>query len=42
VDAFVLGHCKVLIGDKVSTYPEVAWWMGKCQAEVVLIETSPV
>jgi hypothetical protein len=42
VDAFVLGHCKVLLGDKVSTYPEVAWWLGKCKAEVVLIQTSPV
>jgi len=37
VEAKILGSCGLLIGDHMSTYPEVAWWMGGCQADVLLV-----
>ena len=33
----ILGNCGTIVGDKDSTFLEVAWWMGKCQADVILI-----
>lgn len=38
LDAQILGNCGLLIGDKLSTFPEVAWWMGGCRADVILVQ----
>lgn len=37
LDAQILGNCGMIIGDKLSTFPEVAWWMGGCRADVILV-----
>ena len=37
LDAQILGNCGLLVGDKASTFPEVAWWMGGCRADVILL-----
>ena len=37
IKAQILGNCGLLIGDKLSTFPEVAWWMGGCRADVILV-----
>jgi hypothetical protein len=38
IKAQILGNCGLLIGDKESTFIEAAWWMGKCQADIILVQ----
>lgn len=33
----ILGNCGLIVGDKDSTFIEVAWWMGNCRSDVILI-----
>lgn len=37
VEAQILGNCGLIIGDKLSTFPEVAWWLGQCRADIILV-----
>ena len=36
IDALLLGKCKTIIASYMSTFPEWAWWMGNCQANVIV------
>lgn len=38
LDAQILGNCGLILGDKLSTFPEVAWWMGGCRADIILVQ----
>lgn len=35
--AQILGNCGMILGDKLSTYIEAAWYMGGCRADITLI-----
>ena len=37
IKAQILGNCGLLIGDRLSTYIEAAWFMGGCKADVILL-----
>lgn len=37
VKAQILGNCGLIVGDKQSTFIEAAWWMGRCQGDIILI-----
>jgi len=36
VDILLLSKCPIIIGTFLSTFTEVAWWMGRCKARVVI------
>lgn len=37
IDLLLLSSCRVIIGSRYSTFTELAWWLGGCQAEVVIV-----
>ncbi len=36
VDILLLSKCPIIIGTFLSTFTEIAWWMGNCNAQVVI------
>lgn len=38
IKAQILGNCGLIVGDRLSTFIEAAWFMGKCQADVILVQ----
>jgi len=40
VDILLLSECPIIIGTFLSTFTEIAWWIGGCKAKVVIPGTS--
>jgi hypothetical protein len=40
IDLLLLSRNKHLVASYLSTFPELAWWLGGCQATVSIIETK--
>lgn len=40
LDMLLLSKCKKLIVSYLSTFSECAWWLGKCNAEVIMPKTE--
>lgn len=40
-DLFLLAGGTTILASLGSTFPELAWWIGRCEAEVVTIEAVP-
>ena len=36
VDMLLLSKCHIIIASFLSTFPEVAWWLGGCKAQVII------
>lgn len=36
IDCLILSKCNTIIGTFCSTFTEVAWWLGKCEAKVII------
>lgn len=36
VDILLLAQCPIIIGTFLSTFTEIAWWLGGCKAQVVI------
>ncbi len=36
VDMLLLSKCQIIIGTFLSTFTEIAWWLGNCKAQVVI------
>lgn len=36
VDMLLLSKCNIILGTFLSTFTEVAWWLGKCKAQVYI------
>jgi len=36
-ELLALGRNKTLIGSYISTFTEVAWWLGRCEARVIIV-----
>ena len=37
VDMLLLSKCNIILGTFLSTFTEVAWWLGGCKAQVVIV-----
>ncbi len=40
VDILLLSKCPIIIGTFLSTFTEIAWWLGNCRAQVVIPGTE--
>jgi hypothetical protein len=36
IDCFILSKCDIIIGTWISTFSEVAWWLGGCKSKVII------
>jgi len=37
VELLILSKCNLILGSHLSTYSEMAWWLGACKAEIEMI-----
>ena len=36
IELLILSKCSKIIGTYLSTFDEIAWWMGGCRSEVII------